>query len=90
MAYGVWCVVSGGLTGRREAWMKGWNGEVAEFATKAEAEERATGLNEKMNNAYSVATFSYTARELPDYSEDGETALRRDADDDEDELDAPM
>jgi len=44
--YGIWCQVSGGVTGHRQAWLKA-NGKVQTFATLAEAEaeaERLTGL----------------------------------------------
>jgi hypothetical protein len=65
MAYGVWCIVSGGVTGRREAWLKR-KGERAEFAERAEAEAEAARLNAQMNGRYATATFHYSVAEIDD------------------------
>ena len=61
--YGVWCQVSGGVTGFRQAWLKK-NGEVLEFSTFEEADAHAEHLNEQMNGPHATASFSYEAREL--------------------------
>lgn len=58
----VWCRVSGGATGTREAWLRE-GGEEATFETKALAEARASELNRQMNHAHSVASVRYEARE---------------------------
>lgn len=63
MRWGVWCRVSGGVTGTREAWLKSL-GVRQEFATKEEAEKEASALNERMNGPYRTASFSYTARPI--------------------------
>lgn len=71
MAYGVWCVVSGGVTGHNEAWLKktGDSRRWAQFDTKEDAEREAAELNRKMNDRpgssyYPRATFRYSAREF--------------------------
>jgi len=61
--YGVRCRVSGGVTGTREAWLKR-DGQVAEFATHAEAEAEAQRLTTSMNGPYRTADFRYWAEEL--------------------------
>ena len=60
--YGVWCRVSGGITGNREAWLKE-NGERVELNTRAEAEALAKHYNDQAAHrpGYSAATFSYRA-----------------------------
>jgi hypothetical protein len=76
MTYGIWCVVSGGVTGRREAWLK-QDGEIAVFEDRAEAEALAAHYNAQTNgNPYRTASFSYTVR---DYG-DGGFSERRDDD----------
>jgi len=64
--FGIWCEVSGGVTGYRCAWMKN-NGVLGKFATRDEAEKEAHARNEKANgNPYRTADFRYTVRELSD------------------------
>lgn len=64
--WGVWCVVSGGVTGHREAWLKtGGVGNVPEAiwsGTEAEATEESKRLMKVFNNSRSLASFSYTPR----------------------------
>ncbi len=66
MTYAVWCRVSGGVTGTREAWMKDANG-IVRFATKDEAQTEADRLNKQMNGPYSRASFRYTVTEYHAY-----------------------
>ena len=54
----VMCRVSGGVTGMREAVLKA-NGVEQTFETRETAQAKATELNAKMNNAFSVADFRY-------------------------------
>ena len=59
--HGIWCEVSGGLTGTRMAWMKDeagnqWTG------TKDEAETKAAELMAKPRGG--MASYRYTALEL--------------------------
>jgi hypothetical protein len=61
--YGIWCEVSGGVTGYRAAWMK-CDGKRLEFATREEAEKEARTQRTAMMHRNSIANFSYTAREL--------------------------
>jgi hypothetical protein len=62
--FGVWCRVSGGVTGPREAWLKEdgqqWTG------SQEEAENKATELNSYMGRGtvFGFATFNYQARQL--------------------------
>lgn len=60
--FAVWCRVSGGVTGTREAWLKS-NGTLVLFDTRAEAEAEASRLNKQMNHPHSTADFRYTARQ---------------------------
>jgi hypothetical protein len=64
--YGVWCHVSGGVTGTREAWLKRYPSDDSkphEFATFEEAEAEARRLRELTSRA--AITLTYTARPLP-------------------------
>jgi len=62
--FGVWCEVSGGVTGSRCAWLKR-NGVRAEFDAQAEAEAEAARLMSRNgSNPYRTADFRYTAREI--------------------------
>lgn len=61
-SYGVWCVVSGGITGHREAWLKA-NGEVILFDTADDAEAEAHRLTTMSNTRHSTTDFSYSVRE---------------------------
>ena len=60
--FGVWCQVSGGVTGHRQAWLKS-NGVRVEFATQEEAEVEAERLN-AIPRPHAVATFRYRAMPL--------------------------
>jgi hypothetical protein len=62
MGYRVWCIVDGGITGHREAWLKE-NDTIYETNSRREAVEKAVSLNEKMNNHFSLASFRYTVKE---------------------------
>lgn len=64
VAWGVWCVVWGGVTGHREAWAK-HNGKRVEFATRSEAEAEAKRLRASITG-HGLASFSYNAREIFD------------------------
>jgi hypothetical protein len=59
-AWGVWCQVWGGVTGRRAAWLTE-GGAVARF-DEARARERAAYLQRTMGGAGSGVTFSYVAK----------------------------
>lgn len=58
--YGIWCRVSGGVTGTREAWCKD-GGRVMLFDFLPDAERHAAFLQSKMGRG-SLASFSYKAR----------------------------
>ena len=60
--YGVWCQVSGGVTGPHEAWLKR-AGNVITFATREDAEAEAKLIAGKLSR-YSTAQFRYSARQL--------------------------
>jgi hypothetical protein len=62
MAYGVWCAVSGGVTGHRESWMKD-NGKRLEFETFEEAKAVATNACANVS-PHSRASFSYVPRSI--------------------------
>jgi hypothetical protein len=60
----VMCRVSGGVTGTREAPLKGRDGQVRRFDTLAEADAEARRLRDQMrNDPYRTATFQYWAEE---------------------------
>jgi hypothetical protein len=59
--YGIWCVVSGGVTGYREAWMKDIHKEIW-LGTKEEAESKVKKIMDDRRGSFSVASFSYTPR----------------------------
>ena len=61
MKFIVWCKVSGGVTGTREAPLK-VNGEVQYFDDRATAESVAATARRNVS-PYSTASFSYTVRE---------------------------
>jgi len=63
MKYRIRCRVSGGVTGTREAWLKGKDGQEARYDTREEAEREAADLNRTMNHLYSTASFRYTVCE---------------------------
>jgi hypothetical protein len=58
MNYQIMCRVSGGVTGTRTALLKK-DGQTVYFETREEAQKEAERLNATMNNAHSVASFSY-------------------------------
>jgi hypothetical protein len=66
--WGVWCEVSGGITGHRQAWLKSKQpgpkhpAVVAEF-TERGARAEADRLNRQMRHNR-AARFSYTAKAL--------------------------
>ena len=60
--WGVWCEVSGGVTGSRSAWMKR-EGKVIAFDTREEAEAEAKAARTSVSR-FSQASFRYTARPL--------------------------
>lgn len=62
--YGVWCMVSGGVTGPREAWLKTVDGEVHRFSTLAEAVDEADRLRDQSRSWNSSCLFHYAAREF--------------------------
>ena len=64
--YGIWCIVSGGVTGRREAWMKGPDGKPELFETYHAAAAEADSNFKRTNNALSKASFEYLALEYND------------------------
>lgn len=61
--YRIWCIVSGGVTGHREAWMKK-DGSIYETESYREALEWAVELNKKMNDCFSTAFFRYTVKQV--------------------------
>jgi hypothetical protein len=63
--YNIKCTVSGGVTGYRTSLLKG-NGVVKVFATRELAQAEADRLNSQMNNAHSVASFSYVVVPVPE------------------------
>ncbi len=58
--WGVWCRVSGGVTGTNEAWLKE-NG-MRWYGTQEEAEAKASDENARPKSEYSLADFRYTAK----------------------------
>ena len=61
--YGIWCRVSGGVTGTRESWMKA-NGEVQLFDDYEAANKEAMKIeDQRMGNPHRKADFSYRAKE---------------------------
>jgi hypothetical protein len=65
--YGIWCTVSGGVTGTRESWMKS-NGQIRLFETIEEAKKIANAVqDERMGNNHRTADFNYSARPYNGY-----------------------
>ena len=60
--YGIWCHVSGGVTGTRESWMK-YDGERYETSNKEEADKLAQNLTFSKREA--KVFFSHTVKEIP-------------------------
>lgn len=63
--FGVWCCVSGGVTGHRTAWLKK-HGALVIFADRESAASEAERLNQRMNHRHARAAFLYEPRELPE------------------------
>jgi precorrin-6x reductase len=63
MEYRVWCTVYGGVTGRREAWLKE-NHRVYSTDSLEEACEKAKELNSKMSLFVGSAKFRYTVKRM--------------------------
>lgn len=61
--WGVWCEVSGGVTGHREAWLKAADGRPLAFSTEEEAIAKAADQKRGIG-AIGPARFRYTARRL--------------------------
>ena len=61
-AFGVWCTVSGGVTGSRESWMKE-NGEIKTFPSETDAETEAAKWKAERKGSGFVS-FGYYAREM--------------------------
>jgi hypothetical protein len=59
--WAIWCSVDDGVTGHREAWLKG-AGTVQTFATEDEA--RAEAARMQSIPKLSRSSFTYTAREF--------------------------
>lgn len=69
--WGIWCQVSGGVTGHREAWLKGEGGTIALFATEAAANQKAYELaaSTSLRGGYTpsgrpIAIATYSPRAL--------------------------
>ena len=60
--YRIWCRVSGGMTGTREAWLK-HNGKIYEVATKVTAQKKAKQLNKDMGKN-TMVNFHYSVVEV--------------------------
>lgn len=62
--FGVWCEVSGGVTGFRQSWMKS-DGVIRRFATREEAQAVVDAMQSRTRgNPHRTANFSYTVRTL--------------------------
>lgn len=63
--WGVWCEVSGGVTGYRAAWLKDSEGKIARFDSAESATEVAVFHSDQRNgNPNRTATFHYAARKI--------------------------
>ena len=60
--YGVWCAVSGGVTGHREAWLKEAD-KVLEFDNYEQARATAKDLQDRKKD-HPYAVFAYVPRPL--------------------------
>jgi hypothetical protein len=77
--FGIWCEVFGGVTGHRQSWLKHC-GELARFASRAQAEQEAARLNAATNgNPHRTASFSYIVRPLPAPPREPDPDRRHDA-----------
>jgi hypothetical protein len=59
--WGVWCRVSGGVTGTREAWLRAGD-QLMLFARREDAERLALDLDCELNGPHATADFAYAAR----------------------------
>jgi len=66
MVYRVWCVIYGGVTGHREAWLKE-NHRIYSTNNLEEASEKAKELNHKTSMFVGSSKFEYTVKEVDDY-----------------------
>ncbi len=64
MRWIVMCRVSGGVTGTRQAPLKGRDGDVRDFETREAAADEARRLNREMNGPYGAARFTYWPEEV--------------------------
>jgi hypothetical protein len=64
IVYGIWCQVSGGVTGTRQAWLKD-DGRVQTWERREVAEAHAAHLMGQMNGPYATANFVYRVVEYP-------------------------
>ena len=62
-SFGIWCEVSGGVTGHRAAWLKR-DGRVQLFADRGAAARMASDLMARTAGPYATASFRYTVREF--------------------------
>jgi len=62
MKFGIWCAVSGGVTGHREAWLKE-GGERVELDDYEKARQTAKELQDKKKD-HPYAVFAYVARPI--------------------------
>jgi hypothetical protein len=65
--YGIWCEVSGGVTGHRASWLK-VEGIIQRYDTFGEATAIAADLQRKANGSYATASFHYEPREIEPYA----------------------
>jgi hypothetical protein len=63
MTFGIWCEVSGGVTGHRSAWLK-QDGRHRLFSDRKAAAAVATVLNASANSRHARAAFRYTVRQF--------------------------
>ncbi|HEY1441373.1 MAG TPA: hypothetical protein VGF65_11155 [Mycobacterium sp.] len=62
MIYGIWCEVSGGRTGPREAWLKR-DGTIALWTDRDEATSEALRLTRERNHPNKPVRFFYLVQE---------------------------
>jgi len=62
MRYGIWCAVSGGVSGHREAWLKQGN-ELLVFNDYESAKQSAKELQDAKRN-HPSAVFAYVPRPI--------------------------
>ena len=63
MRYRIWCTVSGGMTGTRQAWLKKKDGKIYETSNKTSATKKAQHLNATMGKN-SMVRFRYEVAEV--------------------------